>query len=149
MQPDVYCRRLGLQVPVAVSVKTGQTADVFHAICSIAMKPSVPFNQSKHEEHTLLFNLKTSCHPWRRRPSNNRCRKNTDVFYSYRYCGRMCCWIGNAGADIAEARRAWTTVMDSTVGDVVIGREEVEHLDIFDNYLFCEAVYIEVNFTIT
>ncbi|CAA7261502.1 unnamed protein product [Cyclocybe aegerita] len=39
VQPDVYCRRLGLQVPVAVSVKTGQTADVFHAICSIAMKP--------------------------------------------------------------------------------------------------------------
>lgn len=41
VQPDVYCRRLGLQVPVAVSVKTGQTADVFHAICSIAMHPCV------------------------------------------------------------------------------------------------------------
>ncbi|KAF9013534.1 EF hand associated-domain-containing protein [Cyathus striatus] len=39
VQPDVYCRRLGLQMPVAVSVKTGQTADVFHAICSIAMNP--------------------------------------------------------------------------------------------------------------
>ncbi|KAJ3830687.1 P-loop containing nucleoside triphosphate hydrolase protein [Lentinula raphanica] len=39
VQPDVYCRRLGLQVPVAVSVKTNQTADVFHAICSIAMNP--------------------------------------------------------------------------------------------------------------
>lgn len=41
MQPDVYCRRLGLHVPVAVSVKTGQTADVFHAICNIAMNPYV------------------------------------------------------------------------------------------------------------
>ncbi|OCH84908.1 mitochondrial Rho 1 [Obba rivulosa] len=40
VQPDVYCRRLGLQVPVAVSVKTGQTADVFHAICGIAMNPN-------------------------------------------------------------------------------------------------------------
>ncbi|KAG6868992.1 hypothetical protein C0993_006514 [Termitomyces sp. T159_Od127] len=40
VQPDVYCRRLGLQVPVAVSVKTGQTADVFHAICNIAMNPN-------------------------------------------------------------------------------------------------------------
>jgi len=40
VQPDVYCRRLGLQVPVAVSVKTGQTADVFHAICSVAMNPN-------------------------------------------------------------------------------------------------------------
>lgn len=47
----------------------------------------------------------------------------------------MCCWVGDAGADIDEARRPWTTVVDSTVGDVVIGREEVgEHLDIFDNY---------------
>ncbi|KAI0304488.1 P-loop containing nucleoside triphosphate hydrolase protein [Multifurca ochricompacta] len=40
VQPDVYCRRLSLQVPVAVSVKTGQTADVFHAICSVAMHPN-------------------------------------------------------------------------------------------------------------
>lgn len=37
----MYCRRLSLQVPVAVSVKTGQTADVFHAICSVAMHPYV------------------------------------------------------------------------------------------------------------
>jgi len=55
----------------------------------------------------------------------------------------MCCWIGDAGADIAETRRAWITVMDSTVGDVVIGREEV---DIFDD---CEGVHIEVNVAIT
>ena len=41
VQPDVYCRRLSLQVPVAVSVKTGQTADVFNAICSVAMHPYV------------------------------------------------------------------------------------------------------------
>lgn len=39
VQPDVYCRRLGLQVPVAVSIKDGQTADLFHAICSVALKP--------------------------------------------------------------------------------------------------------------
>ena len=41
MQPDVYCRRLNLQVPVAVNVKTGQIADVFHAICGVAMHPYV------------------------------------------------------------------------------------------------------------
>ncbi|EPT05115.1 hypothetical protein FOMPIDRAFT_1027338 [Fomitopsis schrenkii] len=40
VQPDVYCRRLGIQVPVAVSVKTGQMADVFHAICGVAMNPN-------------------------------------------------------------------------------------------------------------
>ncbi|KZV73774.1 mitochondrial Rho GTPase [Peniophora sp. CONT] len=40
VQPDVYCRRLNLQVPVAVSVRTGQMADVFQTICSIAMRPN-------------------------------------------------------------------------------------------------------------
>jgi len=41
VQPDVYCRRLGLQVPVAVSVKKNQMADVFHVICGIAIRPCV------------------------------------------------------------------------------------------------------------
>ncbi|KAF8580114.1 mitochondrial Rho GTPase [Ramaria rubella] len=41
VQPDVYCRRLSLQVPVAVSVKTSQMADVFNAICNIAIHPSI------------------------------------------------------------------------------------------------------------
>ncbi|KAI9510604.1 P-loop containing nucleoside triphosphate hydrolase protein [Russula earlei] len=40
VQPDVYCRRLHLRVPVAVSVKTGHIADVFHAICGVAMRPN-------------------------------------------------------------------------------------------------------------
>ncbi|KAI0689049.1 mitochondrial Rho 1 [Cytidiella melzeri] len=39
VQPDVYCRRLQLQVPVAVSVKTDQMADVFHQIGQIAIHP--------------------------------------------------------------------------------------------------------------
>lgn len=39
VQPDVYCRRLFLQVPISVSVITGQTADVFHAVCRVAMNP--------------------------------------------------------------------------------------------------------------
>jgi hypothetical protein len=47
----------------------------------------------------------------------------------------MCCWTGDVGADIAEARRTWTTIMDSTVGDVVTGREEVgEYLYVPDIY---------------
>jgi mitochondrial Rho GTPase 1 len=41
VQPDVYCRRLFLQVPVAVSVKTVQTADVFATICRVALNPYV------------------------------------------------------------------------------------------------------------
>jgi len=43
VQPDVYCRRLHLQVPLAVSVKTAQTADVFATICKIAMNPWVAY----------------------------------------------------------------------------------------------------------
>lgn len=43
VQPDVYCRRLSLQVPVAVSVKTSQMADVFNAICDIAIHPYVVY----------------------------------------------------------------------------------------------------------
>ncbi|KZT55454.1 mitochondrial Rho GTPase [Calocera cornea HHB12733] len=39
VQPDTYCRRLSLQVPVAVSVRTGQMADLFQTICRIAMDP--------------------------------------------------------------------------------------------------------------
>lgn len=44
VQPDVYCRRLSLQVPVAVSVKASETADVFATICRIAMNPFVQTN---------------------------------------------------------------------------------------------------------
>jgi len=40
VQPDVYCRRLSLQVPVAVSVKTSQMANVFNALCDISMHPA-------------------------------------------------------------------------------------------------------------
>ncbi|KZV93467.1 mitochondrial Rho GTPase [Exidia glandulosa HHB12029] len=39
VQPDVYCRRLGIQVPVAVSVKAGELADLFQTICGIAIRP--------------------------------------------------------------------------------------------------------------
>jgi len=39
VQPDVYCRRLNLRVPVAVSVKDGQMADLFHVICGVALRP--------------------------------------------------------------------------------------------------------------
>ncbi|KAL6301993.1 P-loop containing nucleoside triphosphate hydrolase protein [Sparassis latifolia] len=59
VQPDVYCRRLGLQVPVAVSVRTGQTADVFHAICSIAMKPNNALPGGSDRALTAAARLRT------------------------------------------------------------------------------------------
>jgi len=40
VQPDVYCGRLGLDVPLAVSVRKSRRADVvFQAICRVAINP--------------------------------------------------------------------------------------------------------------
>ncbi|KDE06290.1 mitochondrial Rho GTPase 1 [Microbotryum lychnidis-dioicae p1A1 Lamole] len=50
VQPDTYCRKLGLQVPVAVSVKQAQLADLFHTITSVATHPlsSIPNSNRKN-----------------------------------------------------------------------------------------------------
>ncbi|KAL1922288.1 uncharacterized protein VTP21DRAFT_9827 [Calcarisporiella thermophila] len=39
VQPDVYCRNLGLPIPISVSVKNEQRADLFHQLTSVAMNP--------------------------------------------------------------------------------------------------------------
>ncbi|KAF7314342.1 hypothetical protein MKEN_00906800 [Mycena kentingensis (nom. inval.)] len=59
VQPDVYCRRLGLQMPVAVSVKAGQTADVFHEICRIAMNPHTAIPGGADRALTAAARLRT------------------------------------------------------------------------------------------
>lgn len=41
VQPDVYCRKLSLRVPVAVSMRTNQTADLWPILCGIATNPYV------------------------------------------------------------------------------------------------------------
>ena len=60
VQPDVYCRRLFLQVPVAVSVKTAQIADVFATICRVAMNPYVKFPHFLRPTGTHNFDRTTS-----------------------------------------------------------------------------------------
>src|SRR5690348_6582143 len=40
VQPDVYCRSLGLNTPISVSVKERQTADLWILQTSIAMHPA-------------------------------------------------------------------------------------------------------------
>ena len=52
VQPDVYCQRLNLQVPVAVSVKTGEMADVFRRICKTAIDPCVSSPRCLHRALT-------------------------------------------------------------------------------------------------
>lgn len=37
----MYCQRLNLQVPVAVSIKDDQLADLFSRICKTAVNPCV------------------------------------------------------------------------------------------------------------
>ncbi|KAG6335562.1 hypothetical protein ID866_3525 [Astraeus odoratus] len=59
VQPDVYCRRLGLHVPVAVSVKTGQTADVFHEMCRIVMNPHAAIPGGTEHALTAAERLRT------------------------------------------------------------------------------------------
>lgn len=39
VQPDVYCRNLGLAVPLSVSVKQHQMADLYHILTGVAMNP--------------------------------------------------------------------------------------------------------------
>ncbi len=41
MQPDVYCRTLGLAVPISISLKEGFTADVYNLLVGVAMDPTV------------------------------------------------------------------------------------------------------------
>ncbi|KAI9489577.1 EF hand associated-domain-containing protein [Zychaea mexicana] len=41
VQPDVYCRNLGLAVPLSVSVKQHQMADLYHILTGIAMNPTI------------------------------------------------------------------------------------------------------------
>ena len=53
----MYCRRLGLQVPVAVSVRKSQMADVFHVICGIAIRPCVIVSRIRSSIKTDLTSL--------------------------------------------------------------------------------------------
>ena len=41
VQPDVYCRHLGLAAPISISVKSRQMADLFNILTAVAMCPSI------------------------------------------------------------------------------------------------------------
>ncbi|RUS16020.1 mitochondrial Rho GTPase [Endogone sp. FLAS-F59071] len=47
VQPDVYCRTLGLAVPLSLSVKEHQTADLYHILTGVAMNPTIATPGSK------------------------------------------------------------------------------------------------------
>ncbi|BGP43676.1 ERMES complex Ca(2+)-binding regulatory GTPase gem1 [Rhodotorula kratochvilovae] len=56
VQPDTYCRKLSLRVPLAVSVKRGELADLYHAIVRIAIHPlsALPYGPDRSSASSLL-----------------------------------------------------------------------------------------------
>ncbi|POY72027.1 hypothetical protein BMF94_4942 [Rhodotorula taiwanensis] len=56
VQPDTYCRKLSLRVPLAVSVKRGELADLYHTIVRIAIRPlsSLPYGPDRSSASSLL-----------------------------------------------------------------------------------------------
>ena len=41
VQPDAYCRSLGLSVPMGVSMKSGPSHDLFHMLVTVCMNPYI------------------------------------------------------------------------------------------------------------
>ncbi|ORZ18824.1 EF hand associated-domain-containing protein [Absidia repens] len=56
VQPDVYCRQMKLAVPLSVSVKEHQMADLYHILTGVAMNPSIatPGSLKQKTEETWL-----------------------------------------------------------------------------------------------
>ncbi|TNY18913.1 mitochondrial Rho GTPase [Rhodotorula diobovata] len=56
VQPDTYCRKLSLRVPLAVSVKRGELADLYHTIVRIAQHPlsALPYGPNRSSASSLL-----------------------------------------------------------------------------------------------
>lgn len=54
VQPDTYCKELGLPSPISISAKDGMMADLFQAIIAASMNPSialpVPFSDKYRKQ---------------------------------------------------------------------------------------------------
>ena len=131
MQPDVYCRRLNLQVPVAVNVKTDRFADVFHAICGVAMHPYVK-KCSELTAQTDLLTCRMSAaqkffNPWRRRAKFVTCGAVTHLHRVFGACGRF---FGRGVVGISNVCSAgdswWAVVMVAAGWSFTIDRADVE-----------------------
>ncbi|GAA5830167.1 hypothetical protein JCM11251_006904 [Rhodosporidiobolus azoricus] len=56
VQPDTYCRKLSVRVPLAVSVRRGELADLFHTVVRIAIHPlsALPYGPQRSSTASLL-----------------------------------------------------------------------------------------------
>ncbi|GAA5954083.1 hypothetical protein JCM10213_007114 [Rhodosporidiobolus nylandii] len=57
VQPDTYCRKLLLRVPLAVSVKRGELADLYHHLVRVAIHPlsALPYGPKSSASSLLGF----------------------------------------------------------------------------------------------
>ncbi|CAO3622675.1 unnamed protein product [Cunninghamella blakesleeana] len=55
VQPDIYCRHLKLAVPLSVSVKEHQMADLYHILTGVAMNPSIATPGSLKQKNEDLW----------------------------------------------------------------------------------------------
>ncbi|KAI8059637.1 EF hand associated-domain-containing protein [Gongronella butleri] len=55
VQPDVYCRQLKLAVPLSVSVKEQQMADLYHILTGVAMNPAIATPGSLKQKNEELW----------------------------------------------------------------------------------------------
>jgi len=58
VQPDAYCRNLGLAVPICVSVKSNEMADLYSLIAGVAMNPHIAIvqtNKNSSEFDTIKY----------------------------------------------------------------------------------------------
>ncbi|OUM64827.1 hypothetical protein PIROE2DRAFT_8287 [Piromyces sp. E2] len=58
VQPDAYCRNLGLAVPICVSVKSNEMADLYSLITGVAMNPHIAIvqkNKDSSEFNTVKY----------------------------------------------------------------------------------------------
>ncbi|KAI8968398.1 EF hand associated-domain-containing protein [Mycotypha africana] len=55
VQPDIYCRNLGLAVPLSVSVKENQMADLYHILTGVAMNPAIATPGSLKEKDNKSY----------------------------------------------------------------------------------------------
>ena len=52
LQPDNYCRKLGLAVPFSVSVKNGKTTNLFETLARISIDPDISTARVKKRGRT-------------------------------------------------------------------------------------------------
>jgi len=58
VQPDTYCRNLGLAVPICISVKSNEMADLYSLITGVAMNPHIAIvqtNKDSYEFNTMKY----------------------------------------------------------------------------------------------